>query len=379
MRQAVRLARKGLGRTSPNPAVGAVIVRNGRIIAEGYHRRAGVPHAEVDALRKIGGKARGSTLYVTLEPCNHYGRTPPCTDAILTSGIKRVVVGMKDPNPGVAGGGCEYLVAHNVEVKIGVLEDACRELNEAFVKYVFSGKPFVTLKSAQTLDGWTATATGDSKWITNERSREYVHRLRDQADAVMVGVGTVLADDPKLTCRLKRGKGKDPLRIVVDTHLRTPINARILHQDSSAETMLVIGSHLKDVAADPFQRGKNRIIRCPTGEAGIDMVALLDILGKKGIMRLLVEGGAGISGSLLRARLVDKCYIFKAPKLVCGGDGVPMASGTGCRMMKDCLSLKNIRIRRLDDDMLVMGYPDYGAPPQGDADILLPRSDPGAM
>jgi len=361
MREAIRLARKGLGRTSPNPAVGAVIVKGGKFLSKGYHRKAGGPHAEIEALNKLGGKAPGATIYVTLEPCNHFGRTPPCTRAILASGIKRVVVGMKDPNPDVSGGGAGFLAEHDIEVKIGVLESECRELNEAFVKYVSSGRPFVIVKSAQTLDGWTATASGDSKWITNERSRAYVHRLRDRVDALMVGVGTILSDDPQLTCRLKHGKGKDPLRIVVDTHLRTPVNARILRQDSSAGTLLVVGSHVKENAIHNFEKQGNSIVRCPTSEGRIDMNFLLDILGRRMIMRLLVEGGAGVIGSLLREKLVDKLYIFKAPKLLGGGDGIPMASGPGPRMMGKSLPLKNIRVKRFDNDILVVGYPDYGS------------------
>ena len=310
MRMALNQARKGLGRTSPNPAVGAVIVKEGKVLAKGYHRKAGGPHAEIEALRKLDGKAPGATMYVTLEPCNHKGRTPPCTKAILESGIQRVVIGMKDPNPAVKGGGAAFLARHAIDVKVGVLEPECSEINEGFSKYVATGRPFVMVKSAQTLDGWTATAQGDSKWISGDRSRGYVHQMRNQVDAIMVGVGTVLADDPQLTCRLKGGKGKDPLRIVVDTHLRTPENARILTQDSSAGT-------------------------------------------------ILVEGGAGIIGSLLRGKLVDKFYIFKAPKILGGGDGKPMADGPGPRMMNRSLILKKLRVKRFHDDILVIGYPDY--------------------
>ncbi|RLB15874.1 MAG: bifunctional diaminohydroxyphosphoribosylaminopyrimidine deaminase/5-amino-6-(5-phosphoribosylamino)uracil reductase RibD [Deltaproteobacteria bacterium] len=359
MRRALAQARKGLGRTSPNPAVGAVIVRDGNILSRGYHRRAGAPHAEIEALNKLGGKAPGATMYVTLEPCNHVGRTPPCTQAIIRSGIRRVVIGMRDPNPGVRGGGAPFLAEHDIEVKLGVLEAECREVNEGFVKHVSTGRPFVMVKSAQTLDGWTATAGGDSKWITNERSRGYVHELRNQADAIMVGVGTILADDPQLTCRLKRGTGKDPLRIVIDTHLRTPLNARILTQDSPAGTILVAGPRVKKSVILDFEKGKNEVVICPTQQGRIDLAALLDILGRRMITRLFVEGGAGIVGSLLRRRLVDKFYIFKAPKVLGGGDGKPMADGSGPRMMKKSISLRNLRVRRFDDDILVIGYPDY--------------------
>lgn len=359
MRMALNLARKGLGRTSPNPAVGAVIVKEGKVLAKGYHRKAGGPHAEIEALRKLDVKAPGATMYVTLEPCNHKGRTPPCTKAILESGIQRVVIGMKDPNPAVKGGGAAFLARHAIDVKVGVLEPECREINEGFSKYVTTGRPFVMVKSAQTLDGWTATAQGDSKWISGDRSRGYVHQMRNQVDAIMVGVGTVLADDPQLTCRLKGGKGKDPLRIIVDTHLRTPENARILTQDSSAGTILVAGPRVKKSHIRKFEKGNNRVVFCPTKEGKIDLEALMDLLGERMITRLLVEGGAGIIGSLLRGKLVDKFYIFKAPKILGGGDGKPMADGPGPRMMNRSLILKKLRVKRFHDDILVIGYPDY--------------------
>ena len=236
-------ARKGLGRTSPNPAVGALIVRNGEIIASGYHKRAGSGHAEIEALAKIGGRGhKNDILYVTLEPCNHHGRTPPCTEAILSSGIKKLVVGMKDPNPKVCGGGCEFLAGKGVEVRTGVLESECRRINEAFLKFATTGRPFVVVKSALTMDGWTATVTGHSRWVTNEKSRGFVHRLRDRLDGVLVGVGTVLADDPMLTTRLKRGVGKDPVRIILDTDLRIPDEAKVLNSDSSAPTLIAVGA-----------------------------------------------------------------------------------------------------------------------------------------
>jgi diaminohydroxyphosphoribosylaminopyrimidine deaminase / 5-amino-6-(5-phosphoribosylamino)uracil reductase len=360
MRQALNLARKGLGRTAPNPAVGAVIVQGEKILAKGYHRNAGGDHAEVDALKKMQGRAPGATMYVTLEPCNHVGRTPPCTNAILESGIKRVVIGMRDPNPRVKGGGAKFLAEHHVAVTVGVLESECRETNEAFVKYAATGRPFVTVKSAQTLDGWTATVRGDSRWITNDRSRRYVHQLRNQMDAILVGVGTVLADDPQLTCRLNGGKGRDPLRVVVDTHLRTPLNARVLTQNSAAGTVLMAGSNVKKSTRQSYEKGKNRVILCPTKQGRIDLNALLEILGKRMITSVLVEGGAGIIGSLLREGLVDKFYIFKAPKLLGGGDGKPMAEGAGPQMMQQCISLRDLRVKRFAEDILVTGYPDYG-------------------
>jgi diaminohydroxyphosphoribosylaminopyrimidine deaminase/5-amino-6-(5-phosphoribosylamino)uracil reductase len=356
MKEALRQARKGLGRTSPNPAVGAVVVKGDRILAKGYHRRAGMPHAEVEALNMLGGKAAGGTLYVTLEPCNHYGKTPPCTEAILQSGLTRVVVGMKDPNPGVAGGGCDFLSENGIEVKSGVLEAKCRELNEAFIKFVTAKRPFVILKSALTMDGWTATSKGDSKWVTNERSRRLVHRLRDRVDAVMVGVGTVIADNPSLTARLSRGRGRDPLRIIADTHLRTPRNARVMNLRSGT-TLLAVGPQVKGEETKILREKGVSVLNCPVKAGKIDLDALMDILGGLDVASLLVEGGASIAGSLLRERLVDKFYIFVAPKILGGEDGVPMAAGPGSERMEECLRLKNIQMRRFGDDILLVGYP----------------------
>lgn len=360
MREALREARKGLGRTSPNPAVGAIVVHNGKAIAKGHHKKAGLPHAEVEALARLGGHAQGCTIYVTLEPCNHQGRTPPCTKAIIKSGIKRVVVGMNDPNPDVAGGGCEFLRQKGIEVKTGVLETECRLLNEAFLKYVLTKRPFVIAKSAITLDGWTGTASGHSKWITNEKSRQFVHRLRDQVDAVMVGVGTILADDPRLTTRLKHGRGKDPLRIVVDTHLRTPLDAKIVNHDSSAGTLIVVGSDVPPATLEMYKRRGISTLACPTRDGRIDLPALMDILAEKSVIRILVEGGASLMGAMLRERLIDKYYVFEAPKILGADNGIPMVAGEGPKQMDQCLTLKNVQVRRFGEDILVVGYPDYG-------------------
>jgi diaminohydroxyphosphoribosylaminopyrimidine deaminase/5-amino-6-(5-phosphoribosylamino)uracil reductase len=362
MREALRHARKGLGRTSPNPAVGAVIVRDGRVVAAGYHRKAGGPHAEVEAIRALGERARpGDTLYVTLEPCNHVGRTPPCTRALLECGLRRVVVGMLDPNPNVAGGGCAHLREKGVEVRTGVLEEACRTLNEAFVKHAATGRPFVIAKTASTLDGWTATATGHSRWVTNEQSRRFVHRLRDRCDAVLVGVGTVLADDPSLTARPAGRRGRDPVRVIVDTRLRTPGEAAVFRPGSPSETLLAVGEGVEEarLASLSAQAGVSAI-RCPVVSEGLDLGVLLDRLGERGILSVLVEGGAGIMGSMIRSRLIDKAYVFKAPKLLGGDDGVPVASGPGAGRMEDCLVLGRIRVRRFGDDVLIRGYPRQG-------------------
>jgi diaminohydroxyphosphoribosylaminopyrimidine deaminase/5-amino-6-(5-phosphoribosylamino)uracil reductase len=360
MKAALGFARKGLGKTSPNPAVGAVIARRGQVVAAGFHRKAGGAHAEVEALNQLRGKARrGDILYVTLEPCNHFGRTPPCTQAILEKGIRKVVVGMRDPNPHVTGGGCDYLSGQGVEVVTGVLEEECRRLNEWFVTYVTKGRPFVIAKTALTLDGWTATSTGHSRWVTNEQSREWVHRLRHQVDGILVGVGTVMADDPLLNTRLKKGRGKDPVRIIVDTHLRIPVNARVLAHPHGSETLIAVS---EDVPPRRIERLKTKGISflvCPKKEGRIDLIALMDMLGKRSITSVLLEGGATLMGAMIREKLVDKFCIFKAPKILGGSDGRPMALGQGPSKMDQSIPLKDIRIKRFGDDLLITGYPVY--------------------
>jgi diaminohydroxyphosphoribosylaminopyrimidine deaminase/5-amino-6-(5-phosphoribosylamino)uracil reductase len=359
MREALRQARKGLGRTSPNPAVGAVIVKDGVQISAGYHKKAGLPHAEIEALKRLGGKAPGCTIYITLEPCNHYGRTPPCTEAILASGINRVVVGMMDANPDVPGRGCQFLRDHGIEVKAGVLEEECRILNEVFVKFITTKKPFLIAKSAITLDGWTGTSTGQSKWITNEKSRQYVHRLRAQADAVLVGVGTVLADDPELTVRIKHSREKGPLRVIVDTHLRTPLNARALNRMAPSDTLISVGPDVPRDRLLMHEEAGSKVLVCPVKDGRIDLTALMDILAGRSITSILVEGGASIIGSMLRKGVIDKYYIFLAPKILGGGNGIPMAAGTGPETMGGCIGLKNIQIKRFGGDIMLVGYPPY--------------------
>ena len=360
MKAALGLAQKGLGKTSPNPAVGAVIVRKGEIVAAGFHRKAGGPHAEVEALDRLEGRARpGDMLYVTLEPCNHHGRTPPCTQAILEKGIRKVVVGMRDPNPRVTGGGCDFLSGHGVEVVTGILEEECRRLNEAFATYVTKGRPFVIAKTALTLDGWTATSTGHSRWVTNERSRAWVHRLRSQVDGILVGVGTVKADDPLLNTRLRKGRGKDPVRIIVDTRLSVPKNARVLRDPQGAETVIAVGEDVPGARLERLQKRGISFLLCPKKEGRIDLRALMDRLAAKSITSVLLEGGATLMGAMIRERLVDKFCIFKAPKILGGSDGWPMALGQGPRRMDQSIPLEDIRIRRFGEDLLIIGYPHY--------------------
>lgn len=360
MKAALWQAKKGLGRTSPNPVVGAVIVLGKKIIATGYHRQAGMPHAEIEALTKLGESgARGATLYVTLEPCNHHGRTPPCTEAILKSGLRRVVIGMKDPNPHVAGCGCEFLRDRGIQVVTGVLEKQCQRLNEAFIKFISANRPFVISKSALTLDGWTATSTGHSKWITSKKSRDFVHRLRDQVDAVMVGIGTVLTDDPRLTTRLEKKSAKDPKRIILDTNLRTPITAKIVNHDSSEDTYLVVDEKLSMDRRSSFLKKGIKLILNPTKNGRIDLPVLLDHLAQISVSSLLVEGGANILGSFIKENMIDKFYIFKSPKILGGDDGIPLAAGHGAKKMDESISLTDLNCQRFGDDILITGYPVY--------------------
>jgi len=359
MKEALREARKGIGFTSPNPMVGAVIVRDGMILSRGYHKRAGEPHAEVDALSKVEGRAKGSTLYVNLEPCNHHGRTPPCTEAILAAGLKRVVVGMRDPNPDVKGKGCEYLESRGVEVTEGVLGDEARELNEVFIKYSLTRRPFVILKSALTLDGWTASSTGHARWVTNERSRSYVHKLRAMVDGVLVGVGTVIADDPMLTVRTEGRSNKNPVRIIADSSLRTSLASKIVMDLSKARTIIAVGSGVDEKKVEKLKAHGVEILICPLRGGRIDLPALMDLLGGISVTSLLVEGGAQIAGSFLREGLVDKLCVFLAPKLLGGGDGIPMAEGPGAQNMGECINLSKVKVKKMAGDIMITGYPDY--------------------
>ena len=357
MQVALDLAARGAGATAPNPMVGAVVVREGRIVGQGWHRRAGGPHAEVHALDEAGAEAAGATLYVTLEPCNHQGRTPPCTEKILTAGIRRVVVAMPDPNPGVAGGGARRLQDAGLQVETGLLAAAARRLNEAWIHFVRTGRPFVLLKCAATLDGRIATRSGDARWVTGAEARRRVHRLRSELDAILVGVGTVISDDPRLTCRLPDGGGRDPLRIVLDTRLRTPPGARLLALDSDAETLIVCGCQADAARRRRLEAAGAKVLVCETRGGRVDPAALLAHLAREGVTSVLVEGGARVSGALLEARLVDRVMFFYAPKILGGDDGVPLCRGTGPARMRDALALGDVTVERVGPDILVSGYP----------------------
>lgn len=356
MRLALRLAARGLGRTSPNPVVGAVVVKDGRVVGKAYHQRAGEPHAEILALRDAGAEARGATLYVSLEPCHHHGRTPPCTEAIVSSGVSRVVVGCRDPNPGVRGGGAAFLQAQGLEVDVGVLAERCRRLNDAFIKYVTTGRPLVVAKVAASLDGKIASRSGDSRWISNERSRRYTHRLRLTSDAILVGVGTVLRDNPRLTARLSGSKTKNPLRIVLDTHLRTPPESMVLRQEDGAATVVATGPAPAASKTGALERPGVEVLPLPLEQGRVSLSALLDWLGRREITSLLVEGGAEVHGTFFEGGLVDKICFFFAPKIIGGSRGVPMVGGVGGELIADALGVEDIRLRRFHDDIMIEGY-----------------------
>lgn len=356
MQMALDLAARGTGHTSPNPLVGAVVVQDRKVIGRGWHERFGGPHAEVNALNQAGDTARGATLYVTLEPCNHTGKTPPCTERILAAGIRRVVVAMRDPNPSVKGGGNARLRSAGLEVTEGLAEDAAQRQNEFFLKHVRTRKPFVILKCAATLDGRIATRTGDARWVSGPESRRFVHELRHAVDAILVGVGTVKADDPSLTARLPDRKGCDPKRIILDTCLSIPLKARVLTQSSSSETILVAGPEASPDAHRQAAEAGARVLVVPAQDDGIDMASLMAALGREGITSILVEGGSRVSGSALRAGIVDKILLFYAPKLLGGDDGVPICRGQGPARMQDCLNVADVRVHRFGPDVMLEGY-----------------------
>lgn len=355
MKMALDLAQKGQGYTSPNPMVGAVVVKDGEVKGSGYHQAIGLAHAEVNAIENAGSQTKGATLYVNLEPCNHTGRTPPCTHKILEAGIKRVVAAMEDPNT-EAGGGAVFLRAHGIEVLLGVCEEPAKKLNEAFLKYVHTKQPFVILKCAATLDGHIATRSGDSKWVTGDKARKFVHQLRHAVDAILVGVGTIHSDDPSLTTRLDSASGLDPVRIVLDTHLSISPNARILQLESNSDTILVTGKGVAENRKRAVEKKGVRLIELPVNTNGIEMQPLLNRLGKMGITSLLIEGGSRVIASALSSGIVDKVLFFYAPKILGGDDGIPICRGPGPELMKDCIRIKNIRVQRFDDDVLIEGY-----------------------
>ncbi|GAB6097159.1 bifunctional diaminohydroxyphosphoribosylaminopyrimidine deaminase/5-amino-6-(5-phosphoribosylamino)uracil reductase RibD [Desulfatiferula olefinivorans] len=357
MEMALALAEKGRGYTSPNPMVGAVVVRGGEVVGRGYHRAYGGPHAEVYAIDEAGEKARGATLYVTLEPCNHTGKTPPCTQKILAAGMAEVVMALADPNP-VASGGADVLRAAGVTVRSGICEDKARKQNEIFIHHVTTRRPFVIVKYAATLDGRIATRTGDSKWVSGPESRAYVHEIRHLVDGILVGLGTILADDPSLTTRIEGMRGRDPRRIVLDSRLSIPETAGILHLDSDSDTIVVCGPI--DRAAGALQAKKERltargvtVLESPLADGQIDLNALMVRLGAMGLSSVLIEGGSRVLSSALRSGIVNRVIAFYAPKLLGGDDGAPVCRGPGPEWMKDAIALTHMTVHRRGEDLVI--------------------------
>ncbi|MBT9172615.1 MAG: Riboflavin biosynthesis protein RibD [Syntrophomonadaceae bacterium] len=352
---ALDLAARGLGGVSPNPLVGAVLVKDGEVIATGYHQRCGGPHAEVVALDAAGEAACEATLYVNLEPCSHVGRTPPCVDRIIAAGISKVVVAMQDPNPLVKGRGLTRLREAGIKVRNGVLQEKAERLNEVFLHYIVTGRPFVTMKAAMTLDGKIATRTGASRWISSERSREFSHQLRQQHDAIMVGIGTVLADNPRLTSRLLP-EGQTPLRVIVDSRARTPLVANVVIGERG-RTLLAVTEEAPDEKLAQLLKAGVEIASFPPDSAGrVPLAALLTELGRREITSVLVEGGSELNYTLLSEGLVNKLCFFIAP-LIFGGASAPSPiGGAGVKTVADAWQVGKVEISHYDNDLLVTGY-----------------------
>ena len=353
MQMAFDLAAKGKGSTSPNPMVGAVIVKGTRVIAAGWHKRCGADHAEIAALKKAGADARGAKLYVTLEPCFHYGRTPPCVDQVIAGGIREVVIGMVDPNPLTCGKSITKLRHAGIKVRTGILRPDAERLNEIFVKYMRSQMPFVAAKCAQTLDGKIATVSGESKWITSSKTRDYARRIRDEFDAILVGVNTVLRDDPRLngaraTKRLKK--------IILDSSLKTPLKARLFQSVLPGDCFIAVTKKAAASTVERFrQRGVNVIV-CPAKAGGVDLKWLWKALAKEEITSILMEGGARVIGSALKEKLVDKLYIYVAPKIIGDQDALSSVVGVDTVNIGRSIRLKNLTSRNIGQDILLIGY-----------------------
>ena len=352
MRLALDLAKRGLGWTAPNPMVGAVIVKEGRVIGQGWHARCGEAHAERNALSRCTESPVGATMYVTLEPCCHYGRQPPCTEAILQAGIARVVVGSDDPNPLVAGKGIDILRRAGVEVETGVLKDACDAINQVFFHYIRTKRPYVVMKYAMTLDGKIATRTGASRWITGQAARRRVHQDRHRYSAIMAGVGTVLADDPLLTCRMEGGK--NPLRVICDSRLRTPLDSQIVR--TAREVPTVVATICQDLSARrPYEAAGCQVWTMPERDGHVDLPALMERLGAEQIDSVLLEGGGTLNWAALESGVVQRVQAYIAPKLFGGADARSPVGGLGVEDPAQAVRLRNSTITPLGDDFLLEG------------------------
>ncbi len=353
MQMAIDLAKKAEGRTNPNPLVGAVIVKSGRVIGKGYHKKAGDAHAEINALQQAYPKAAGGTLYVTLEPCDHFGRTPPCTDAIINSGITKVAISMKDPNPINNGRGIRTLRRHGIDVRTGILAEEARSMNTPYIKFITKKMPYVTVKVGQSLDGKIATRSGDSRWITSEDSRRYVHALRSTVDAVMVGANTALKDDPMLTSRLPGSKARQPMRIVVDEALSLPLNAKIFSNVYRSPVLIATSRREPAARIASYEKRGARVLVVKSKKGLVDLKELFAILGAEGVMHLLVEGGGELIASVMEEGLADRLLFFIAPKVIGGRSAKTSVEGDGVEKVADALPLQNVRIRKFGKDILI--------------------------
>lgn len=355
MSLALQLAQTAKGKTNPNPLVGAVIVKDGMIVGTGLHRKAGEPHAEVHAFRMAGEHAKGATLYVTLEPCSHYGKTPPCAELVKESGVSRVVIAMKDPNPLVAGRGIKLLEEAGMAVEVGVLEEEARKINERFIHNMVQKRPFVIAKTAMTLDGKLAAYNGHSKWVTGEEARQKVHYLRNEVDGILVGIGTVLADDPQLTTRIPEG-GKNPVRIILDSRLRTPLEAQIT--DCREAQTWIFAMEGADEEKKALLREKGvQVFSAPYDENGLDLCYVLQTLYEKGITDILLEGGSEVNTAFLRAGLIDKFLIYVAPKILGGRHSLTPFTGPDVESMDEAVKVEFAAFEKIGDDLLITAYP----------------------
>ena len=358
MRRVLELARKGRGRTSPNPMVGAVLVKNGRVVGEGYHRKAGLPHAEIEALRRAGKKAKGADLYVNLEPCCHSGKTPPCTEAILSAGVKKVIVGMRDPNPLVSGKGFRQLKKNGVRVMTGTRRKECERLNEVFIKFVQTGNPFVVLKTAISLDGKIATRSGESQWITGAKAREKVHQIRNEVDAIVAGAGTVVKDNPFLTTRLRKKSAavKHPVRVILDNEFLVPLKSNVFKNAETQRVLYATGRKLPVSRRKELTRRGVEILILKEKKGGVDLQHLLRALGERDITSVLIEGGSEVNASALEAGIVDKVLVFVAPILIGGKDAPGPLGGKGVRRLASAFKIKNMTVNQIGNDFLLEGY-----------------------
>jgi diaminohydroxyphosphoribosylaminopyrimidine deaminase/5-amino-6-(5-phosphoribosylamino)uracil reductase len=358
MECALSLARLAMGYTSPNPAVGAIVVKDGLAVGMGYTQPAGSEHAEVMALRQAGDRAKGAAMYVSLEPCCHFGRTPPCTQAIIDAGISEVHVALLDPNPLVSGRGVSRLSEAGIKTHVGMYQQEACEINEGYIKYITTGAPFVIAKFAMSLDGKIATKIGDSKWITHDEARRYVHTLRHVVDAIMIGVNTVVVDDPRLTARGCGGKGgmrkMQPLRLIIDSKGRVPLNARIFEQPG--EVLLAVVEPLDPKKREQFSQAGIKVLELPSKEGLVDIEELLKVLGKREVVSILVEGGGKLLGSLFDHHLIDKVLAFISPIIIGGKGAMSAVGGDGVTSIAEALRLNEVKIESFGDDILVSGY-----------------------